>query len=202
MSRVIANVQVSTDTFYAWVSKTNEIADTFKETVTVLKNTSGDMTTGNGFVNGYFGANTLTASYISGGNVQSKGNLVITTNTALGNSSSQIKLTHNGISETTSANLTTTTSDLQTYDTFLKTEYRAAKYIISIKNTDSSYYQATELMVLHDGTSAYSTEYATLLSDVTLGTFSVDIDSNNVRLRITPTFNNNEIKLSRTLLAV
>lgn len=202
MSRLIANVDVSTDTFYAWVGKTNQIATTFQETVTVKANTAGDMTSGNGFVNGYFGANTMTATFLRGGNVQSSSVLTFTSNAALGNSTTQISVSQNGVTETVSKSVTTTNTDIQSCDTFLKASYRTAKYLISMTNTDNNYYQSTEIMVMHDGTTAYSTEYATLLSNVTLGTFAVDINTDSVRLRVTPTYANNVIKVNRILMAV
>ena len=90
MSRSLANVETTTDTFYAWIGRTNDLVDALKETVTIKANTAGDMTSGNGFVNGYFGANTLTTTFLKGGNVQSNSVLTITTNTNIGNSSVEI----------------------------------------------------------------------------------------------------------------
>jgi hypothetical protein len=47
-------------------------------------------------------------------------------------------------------------------------------------------------MVLHDGTDVYMSEYATLFTNKLLGSFTVDMSGNNVRLRYTPAFDGND----------
>lgn len=81
MSRTLSQANVNTDTFQSWLTKTNSVAAAFVDAVTTATNTAGDNTTGNGTINGYFGANTLFAiDGIRGGNVTSSGNLTITSN--------------------------------------------------------------------------------------------------------------------------
>jgi hypothetical protein len=57
-------------------------------------------------------------------------------------------------------------------------------------------------MVLHDGTSVYTTEYATLLSGSTLAQFSANVLSGNIRLNVIPSSASTTFKYQRTLLAV
>lgn len=64
MSKSIANVQTTTDTFAGWIEKTNEMADTFTRiTLTAAASEQLDIatifTTGNAVVNGVFSANAL-----------------------------------------------------------------------------------------------------------------------------------------------
>lgn len=200
MSRELANVETGSYTFYTWINRTNDIIEVLKETATVKANTAGDMTSGNGFVNGYFGANTLTATYLKGGNVQSNSVLTITTNTNIGNASISVNTLHNNVAHVKASTHTTTNTDPQIVDSFTGSEFRSGKYLISIKETDSNYYQSTEIMLLHDGSTALITEYATLVSSATLGTFVANVDSGTVRLYITPTNDNNIIKYQRTLM--
>jgi hypothetical protein len=202
MSRTIANLDIASDTFGSWVSKTNQIAYTFEEVVTIKANTAGDATSGNGFVVGVFGANTITATSIRGGNVTSSSNLAILSNTAIGNASSQTSVSHNAIGHIKTTSYTTTNTDAQIIDSFAATEFRTSKYLISIKNTDDDDYQSTEIMLLQDGSSAYLTEYATLISTATLGVFSANVNSGTVRLYMTPTMNNNIVNFQRTSLVV
>lgn len=200
MSRALGNVYTTNGTFYSWLTKTNQAIDAFTETVTLKANTAGDMSTGNGFVTGIFGSNTLVATTLRGGNVQSSSIITISTNAHIGNSSSQITTLHNNVAHTKASTYTTTNTDIQLMDSFSETDFRAGKYLISIKDTDNSLYQSTEIMVMHDGTYAYSTEYATLISSVTLGIFTANVDAGNVRLYIQPTSDNNLIKYHRTLM--
>jgi len=71
-------------------------------------------------------------------------------------------------------------------DTWAVADYRGAKYFISINNSTSNEVETTEVMVVHDGTNAFITEYNTMISNAEatpLATFTADIDSGNVRLR-------------------
>lgn len=202
MSRTISNVVIASDTFGSWVSKTNEVATAFAETVTVKANTSGDLSTGNGFVVGIFGANTLTTTNIRGGNVTTSGNLTIISNTVIGNTSSEAILVLNDAGRIKTSTYTTTNTDAQIVDSFATTDFRTSKYLISVKNTNNNDYQSTEIMLVHDDTNAYTTEYATLTTNTTLMQFSANINSGSVRLFVTPTFANNVVKYQRTTLAV
>ena len=71
-------------------------------------------------------------------------------------------------------------------DQWSLTTYRSAKYFISCENTTSSVFQITQILVLHDGSNVYMTTYGSLLSGANQFTISADINSGNVRLRITP----------------
>jgi len=81
---------------------------------------------------------------------------------------------------TTSAN----TAD-QVLDSISATTYRSVKYQIQV--TSSTSYHVTEVVVVHDGTTAYITEYGTITTGSSLATFDADIDSGNLRLLTTPT---------------
>ena len=80
MTKAVSNVNIATDTFNGWVTQTNVLLSALNnEIVTANTLANGSLTTGNAFVNGIFGANTVTVpSALRGGNVQSSGNLNIT----------------------------------------------------------------------------------------------------------------------------
>ena len=80
---------------------------------------------------------------------------------------------------------TTTTTSETVVDSFSSLSYRSAKYQIQI--TTGTQYQVTELFVVHDGTTSYQTEYATIKTGLTLSTFSSDINAGNLRLLAIPT---------------
>lgn len=200
MSRAFTNVAVNSDTFFSWLGKTNDTLGAFAETVTVKANTAGDMTTGNGFVTGIFGANTLTASTLKGGNVQSNAVLLLASNTNIGNSTNEVIVLHNNVVHTKATVNTTSSTSAQIIDSFTTTDYRSGKYLISL--TSATTYQSTEIMILHDGTNALITEYATLSSGSSLGTFVANVDSTTVRLYLTPTNSSTTVKYHRTLITV
>lgn len=200
MSRAFTNVVVNSDTFFSWLGKTNDTLSTFAETVTIKANTAGDMTIGNGFVTGVFGANTLTATTIKGGNVQSNSVLSIASNTLIGNSSSEVVTLHNNVVHTKATVYNTSTTSAQIIDSFSTADYRSGKYLLSL--TSSSSYQSTEIMILHDDVNALVTEYATLSTGSSLGTFVANVESTTVRLFLTPTNSSTTVKYHRTLIAV
>ena len=100
-----------------------------------------------------------------------------------------------------SATATTTTTSQTAVDTFAAATYRSVKYQIQI--TRGSEYHITEVFIVHDGTTSYGTEYATIKTGSSLASFDTDIDSGNVRLLATPTSSSSTVfKLVRTLVKV
>ena len=66
----------------------------------------------------------------------------------------------------------------------------------------STNHQVSDLMVLHNGTTADFVEYATIANDDVLGTFAADVSGANARLLFTPTYPNNTIKVARQAITV
>ena len=100
-----------------------------------------------------------------------------------------------------SVTTTTTTTSQTAVDTFAAATYRSVKYQIQI--TRGSEYHITEVFIVHDGTTSYGTEYATIKTGSSLASFDTDIDSGNVRLLATPTSSSSTVfKLVRTLIKV
>ena len=82
--------------------------------------------------------------------------------------------------------LTTTSTSITNLDSIAIATYRGAKYSITISDSTSGVYQITECHVIHDGTNASITQFGTVLQGGSseLGTFTVDINSGNLRLRV------------------
>jgi hypothetical protein len=95
--------------------------------------------------------------------------------------------------------LTTTEAD-QTIDTYDKTIYRTAKYLIqAIAGADV---HATEVLITHNDTDVFITEYATIYSSATpLISVTGIIDANNVIVKVTPLNDGTTIDFVRTSLA-
>ena len=68
-------------TFGTWLSRTNDLVTALSANIVTVDSTlGGSISTGNGVVNGMFGANTIYATTISGGNLTSNSLLTITSN--------------------------------------------------------------------------------------------------------------------------
>lgn len=201
-------VDTATDTFYSWVVKVNNLitlANT--EIVTANNHANGATTTGKGYVIGTFGANTVAATDgLRGGNSIATGVLNVISNTTFTDSivkvNSNLVLGANSIFTASSIRVTTSSTATQNVDVFALASYRSAKYVISITDPVNSKYQLTEIMLMHDGTTTYTTEYATLLSNTSLATFTSDISGGNVRLLVTPAVANVQINVAKTIISV
>lgn len=97
---------------------------------------------------------------------------------------------------------TTTTTTLETdLDSFSLSNYRSAKYILQA--TEGTNYHTSEVVVIHDGSTAYFTQYAEIVTNSSLYSVSVAVVSGNVVLKITPASANSTVfKWSRQLIKV
>ena len=86
----------------------------------------------------------------------------------------------------------------QVVDTYLSATYRTVKYIVQMKNSTNIH--STELLLTHDGTTVYTTEYGTLITNINLGSIDADISGNNVRLKITPTQSATDVKIKKIVV--
>jgi len=100
----------------------------------------------------------------------------------------------------TSSGTTTLAADSDgTIDTFDKTVVRGAKYVVTVEN-DSDRYQISEVLLIHDGTTATVTTYGTInTGSGNLAVFDATIDSgsNLVKLLASPTTVNTVYKVVR-----
>ena len=92
-----------------------------------------------------------------------------------------------GIANTMSLSNTLTNVGQTTNQIILHTlnssEYRSIEY--SIQVDQGSNFHLTKLLTIHDGTTAYLTEYGTIFNNSTIATYNVDIAGGNIRLLAT-----------------
>ena len=191
-----ANVNTTTDTFNDWIVKTNNCATIISNNCLTANGSLG-LTTGNSYLNGFFSANTLIAQdAIRGGNNTTANVLNISTGF----------YTNKATYVSNTASFTDNTA-LQVVDSFAATSARTVKYLLQV-NATAIGFQSTEIMLLHNGTDAFLTEYATLTSNTVQGNmavFTVNVASGNVNLLISPTTNStttSTVNFQRTTIAV
>lgn len=100
-------------------------------------------------------------------------------------------------------NSTTITSSTAQFvaDSFSSTSYRTTKYLIQVQETGGSNFYSSEVLLMHDGTNVYLTEYGTVSTTSSPVSFiDADINSGNVRLLITPSVGNTTTKISKISL--
>jgi len=97
--------------------------------------------------------------------------------------------------------VTTTSTSATNLDTFALNTTRSGKYEVSVSDSTSGDYQFTELSVIHDGTSAFISQYGTVLTGSSeLATFSVDININTFRIRFTSASTNSTVYKFKKIL--
>lgn len=218
MAKTIPLIDKTSDTFSSWVDRTNTIITTVKEEViTANNNPNGATTTGNSFLTGIFGANTVTVETgLRGGTISTAANLAISSNVVV-SGSQRLSVGANVVVNSTSfsvsnitllpvmmkVNATTeTTTTNQKIDEFPYATYSGADYSLVIKDTTtaSNAYQISRLAVIHNSISVYSTEYGVMHTNTSIGTFSTGIASGNVVLYFSPLVGNTTITGIRTVI--
>ena len=81
---------------------------------------------------------------------------------------------------------TTNSSTIANLDTFAAATYRSAHYDVSISDSTNSRYALATVRVTHDGTNAYINDTIVSSTGDLMATFTADINSGNVRVRIVP----------------
>lgn len=106
------------------------------------------------------------------------------------------------ISDNASTSTTTVvpTTNQTVVDSFPSSQYRTAKYMVQV--TSGTDYHVTEILLIHNDTAAFVTEFATISTSHTLATFDATHTNGNVELLCTPTNANSTIKVQRLSINV
>jgi len=173
------------------------VGDSVSCKVTVQRMSLGSSTT-----NGYVGASVLTGltDLVYDLTPELGGNLNLNSNTISG--SGNIELTGDiAVSGTVISMPLATQVDTSTspVDTFALSDYRAAKYIITVSNATN--YNVIEALVVHNGSESTISIYGEVATLTSLGEFSTDIVNDVVRLLYTGSGNNNSVKVYATYIS-
>ena len=189
MTYPVSLVVYATDTFNDFINKFNNVVSVIANSA-ITANSTQSNTTGNAYLNGTFAANTVAViASIRGGNVSTSNTLVINSSFQ---SNSSLYVSNSG----TYATVTAT----QNVDSFAVASFRSAKYIVQVSS--STGYQVSEILLLHDGTNSYLTEYATLLTASTQAVFTSNVVSGNCFLQVTPSQINTNVAFQRITTTV
>lgn len=193
----------NTNTVEYLINRTNELANAIS---TVAVTTNSNTAVGNAAVTGTFTANVLVANTVRISN--SSSNVVISVPNSSIISSGNYFLNASGDWTQVSSPITTGTvqtsgTGSQIVDSYLTSSVNAAEYFIHIKNNLANGYQSSKVLTLHNGSTgsptpnAYSTEYAVLTSNGTVGTFTATSNGSHMILSVTPVFSNTTINFTR-----
>lgn len=182
---------VNNATFGSNVSVTNRLSVTSN---TVLANTltvAGNVNIANTL--------TVTSPATFSNNVAVAGVATLTSNAVTGSTST---FQFNGTTHVYSGTFTFSSGATATVDAVDASLYRSIEYLIQMTDASSSSYHITKVLAVHDGTTPYVTEYATIFNNSSVGTVSVTINGGNVNLRVTPSSSTVVVRFVRTGIVV
>ena len=97
----------------------------------------------------------------------------------------------------------TTSSSIDTLDTFVLATHRSAEYTVSMADSTNSRFGLVKLYVTHDGSNAFINSQGISSTGSDMATFTADIDSGNVRIRMVPiSADSVTYKFTKTLIEV
>ena len=110
-----------------------------------------------------------------------------------------------GLVDCISTILSSTAANQTISQTVVSTVYRSVEFFVQA-STAGGAHEALKIMVLHDGTNTYNTQYGVIRSGTSLGTYTTTLASvfaqQRIRLRVTPTTVNTTYKVMITALPV
>ena len=119
--------------------------------------------------NGAISGTTLSGTSATVTSLQSSGTATVqtlTSNTTVSGNSFVIGGTVTGLGGTSAV----------TVDTWSTSLYRTVHYVAQVTDVTNSQYQASQFMIIHDGTSSYKSEYNIMYTASNLGSFDAHID--------------------------
>jgi hypothetical protein len=171
----------NTNTWEYFINRVNELAyHTSGAVLTSDATGNTNVTSGNSVLGGRF-----TANVVSIGN--SSVNVAVAAANSTIQNSGKYYLNANGswVETGGSKSLTSISSTgWSLIDSFGVSEYSAADYVIAVNDSTNNKVMATKITLVQDGTSVYSTEYATLGSNTTFVVFNANINAGTVRLYV------------------
>jgi hypothetical protein len=196
MSETIGySVIANNNLFLDWLTATNQMINLLAtDSVTANSTANGSQTSGNGFVQGIFGAITLVGNSIGGGFVSQSANLYLTSNLIASNCSLNATAVGWGTGHITQINVQTSGLSAQIIDTFPDANSTTAEYGLTVTANPGNGYQTSKLLVLNDTAShAYATEWAQMNTNGALGVFSANVGGGNVSVYFTPAVSNCQV---------
>lgn len=180
----------------------------FKDTLMVLGSTNTDTTADIGFLgqlttNRFAGLvrDGATEKFILVDNYGAISNNDIVESNIVTKGDLEVNTVVTDIATTSSFNNSTTTTFQTSLGTFDATKYGACKYVIQVHDTMTDNRHVTEILVTHDGTTAYYNEYGMIYTNAKLANFDIQLATNTVTLYATAvSTNNTKYNVSQTLI--
>lgn len=197
MTITVANTS-NTNTFDYWINRTNELADAMTNYVVT---TDSNTAVGNAAISDTFTANMVYSETVKVGN--STVNVSIVSPNTSQISSGNYYFSSNGnwdnivSAPVSNGTITTSGTSQQEIDNFAIADQNAAEYYLHISDNTANNKHISKVLVAHDVGSAYTTEYATIVSNTSLGVFAASSNGTHISFLMTPTSSACDVTFTR-----
>ena len=125
-------------------------------------------------------------------------------NIVYNNSTGQIRTNITSADLSTDSSYLTATSSNQVISSISALTHRSVKFLVQVRvDVGGEKVQTSEINVIHQGGNAFMTEYGRVgNTDDNLATYDADINTNNLRLLVTPANANTEFKVFKTAVKI
>jgi hypothetical protein len=151
-------------------------------------------------INAFGAATNLRFGATTGAMTLRNSTIVLTNNGIIGNLNVNTVITFANVASRRTSINTSTSSATVVIDTFPTTSVRTAKYLISVDSGTN--YHATELIVLHDGTTAYITQFGDVWTNSALGYYDASIAGGICSVTFAPVNATSNVKVLRDVVFV
>lgn len=187
----------SINTFQYLINRVNELAYAMSaNAVTADSNT----TSGNAAITGTFTANVLIANTVRVSNSTSNVVISVPNTTLIANGNYYLNANGSwGLIKpiVTFSEANTTGFVPQEIDNYQMAQNGGTEYFIRVKDNNANAYQASKILTFHNFVNAFSTEYGSMISNSSLGTFYVTANVSHVILWMVPTSSNTKVNMAR-----
>lgn len=225
----ISNI-ANTDTFQKWLDTTNYVINAVSTAAVTVGNAAvgsagitgtfaaNTITTNNITINANLTVNAISVGNSTTNSVANSSSLKISNSTAnvvltiptttqisngqyFFNANSSWTIVTVPYQPVTTTSVTTTGTSSQLIDSYVIASYKAAEYVISVVDNVANNYYITKILTGHSGgVNSFSTEYASITTNTSVGVFSVNSDSTTISLNFTPVSANTTVKFTRTVV--
>lgn len=192
----------TTNTFQFLIDRVNQLISVANTSALTI----GSTATGNTSIAGTLTANTLVANTANVTNFSTTGltsnstNLTIAANNVTTSNTNTTTLSISNAAISTTFTTNTTGTSVQPVDWFSLSQFRSAEYILDVRDNTANNFTHSRISILNSGTVMH-TEYGILVSNNTIGTFTVTANSTMVILNYQPaTSANTTILGTKTVL--
>jgi len=134
------------------------------------------------FTNGPILVGSSSSTGTSSQRLQVTGGAYVSESVGIGTTNPSAKLSIGSVSGFQDTTTTVATTSATTIDSFSATVFRSAR--VQVQITQSTNYQASDILIIHDGTTTDLIEYGSIATNDYLGSFSGTVSGGNCLLRI------------------